>query len=330
MAGVNSHDINTNKSVIGADQPTNPSKMPANGPTFHLFRQLPYELRLEIWETAVFDLPSRVCSFNEVIQLHFRSGVLDWSHPSSLVVFDSPSLRYVCQESRQVALKHSATAGWTISGTTHPFRYYDARGGILYIDNFRRLPSLEKSFRTQNHGETDEFNASAAMRVRQARHVVIPWKSFQLENYLSWQDIERDEGFTYSFVSELIRLFPRLEEITVAISQTDVADTVASRQCRSTWEPPQRPCKLGAFARFEPTSEEQPEITVVDNAYREEPLRSLYRQVGRISGSFERAANIIAATIGTQRLPAPMIAHVYQLSQGADAGYKWQEIPGTR
>ncbi|KAK7732406.1 hypothetical protein SLS63_005084 [Diaporthe eres] len=141
---------------------------------------------------------------------------------------------------------------------------------------------------------------------------------------MPWRYIENNVAFAHPFVPELIRLFPRLEEITVGISQTDVANIFPSLQRWSTWELVQRPCKLEAFARFEPTSEEEPEITVVDNAYREEPLRSLYRQVGRISGSFERAANIIAATIGTQRVPAPMIAKVYQLSQCTDAGYKWE------
>lgn len=165
--------------------------------------------------------------------------------------------------------------------------------------------------------------------VRQTRHVVIPWSMFKLETCLSRHYIENDAAFTDSFVSELIQLFPRLEEITVGISQTDVADIAASRQPWSIWERLQRPCKLEAFARFEPTSEEEPEITVVDNAYREEPLRSLYHQVGRISGSFERAANIIAATLGTQRIPAPMIAQVYQLSQCTDAGYMWEEVRGT-
>lgn len=117
-----------------ADQPTKSFNMSANGAGFHRFRELPYELRLQIWETAVFDLPSRVCSFDKIIQEHFESGILDWRDPSSLVVFDSPSLRYVCQASRQVALKHSATAGWTISGNTHPYRRYDPRRDILYIE----------------------------------------------------------------------------------------------------------------------------------------------------------------------------------------------------
>lgn len=278
----------------------------------------------------MFDHPSRVCSSAEAIQLDIRNGKLEWRDPTSLVVFDLPSLRYVCRESRQVALKHSATAGWTISGTMHPYRHYDAGRDILYINNWRKLSSLDRLLTIQNDGGTDESNPSAAMRVRQTRHVVIPWPFFQLEHYRSHQYIEHDGDFTYSFVYELVRLFPRLEEITVAISQMDVADIVASPQWWSTWEPPQRPCKLGAFARFEPTTEEQPEITVVDNAYREEPLRSLYHKVGRVSGSFGRAANIIAATIGTQRVPVPMIARVYQLSQGTDAGYKWEEVPGTR
>lgn len=313
-----------------ADQPTKSFNMSANEAGFHLFRQLPCELRLQIWETAVFDLPSRVCFYDEVIQQHFESGILNWRDPSSLVVFDSPSLRYVCLESRQVALKHSATAGWTISGNTHPYRHYDPRRDILCIDSLRRLSSLGTLFRTQNHGETDVSNASAATRVRQTRHVVIPWLIFTLETHLLRNYIDYDDGFTYSSVYELIRLFPRLEEITVGISQTDGVDIVASPQRWSTWERLQRPCKLGAFARFEPTSEEEPEITVVDNAYREEPLRSLYRQFGRISGSFGRSANIIAATIGTQRIPAPMIARVYQLSQCTDAGYKWEEIRGRR
>lgn len=316
-----------------ADQPTKSFDMSANGAGFHLFRQLPCELRLQIWETAVFDLPSRVCFFDGVIQPHFESGILDWRDPSSLFVFDSPSLRYVCYESRQVALKHSATAGWTISGNTHPYRHYDPRRDILCIDTLGRLSSLAKFFRTQNHGETDESNASAATKVRQTRHVVIPWSIFTLETSLSSEyNIENDDAVTCSFVYELIRLFPRLEEITVGVSQTDVVEIVASRQRWSTWERLrlQRPCKLAAFARFETTSEEEPEITVVDNAYREEPLRSLYRQVGRISGSFEKAANIIAAFTGTQCVPAPMIARVYQLSQCTDAGYKWDEIRGRR
>lgn len=314
----------------GDDQPTKSFNMSANRTVFHLFGHLPPELRLQIWETAMFDHPSRVCSSAEAIQLDIRNGMLEWRDPTSLVVFDLPSLRYVCRESRQVALKHSATAGWTISGIMHPYRHYDAGRDILYINNWRKLSSLDRLLTTQNDGGTDESNPSAAMRVRQTRHVVIPWPLFQSERYASQPDIQHDEDFDDSFVYELVRLFPRLEEITLAISQMDVADIVASRQRWSFWEPPQRPCKLGAFAIFEPTSEDQPEINVVDNAYREEPLRSLYRQVGRISGSIERAANIIADIIGTPRVPVPMIAQVYELSQVTDAGYKWEEVPGTR
>lgn len=66
----------------------------------------------------------------------------------------------------------------------------------------------------------------------------------------------------------------------------------------------------------------------MDNAYREEPLRTLFCDVGSTSGTFERAANIIAAAIGTQRVPAPTIAQVCQLVQGTDVGYKWETLPG--
>lgn len=120
--------------------------MSQSGHRFHLFGKLPPELRLLIWETAVFDPPSRVCSFDDPIQWDFVLGRLDCEDPSALVVFDSPSLRYVCHESRQVALKYSAIAGWTIPGSTHPYRRYDPRSDSLYIDDLRRPDSLRRLF----------------------------------------------------------------------------------------------------------------------------------------------------------------------------------------
>lgn len=66
-------------------------------------------------------------------------------------------------------------------------------------------------------------NASAAMRVRHSRHIVIPWWLMWLVTHSSWQDIQNDEDLTYSFVADLMRVFPRLEEITVAITQVDVS-----------------------------------------------------------------------------------------------------------
>lgn len=328
MAALSSHHVDTNKSPTGADQLTESPNMSQNGHSFHLFGQLPPEIRLQIWETAVFDPPSRVCSFDVTVQRDFITGTLDCGDPSTLVVFDYPSLRYVCQESRRVALKHSAIAGWTIPGATHPYRCYDTHRDSLYIaDGLGRSFELDRLFKSKIHGEIDVLNASAATRVRHTRHIVIPWWLLRLANLWSRRDIQNDKDFTYSFVADLMRIFQQLEEITVAISQLDVADSAALRRLTvSEWELPERPCKLSSSARFEPTSEEQPEITVVDNAYREEPLRSLFCDVGRISGSFERAANIIAATIGTRRVPAPKIAQVCQLVQGTE----WEILPDTR
>lgn len=327
MAGPSSHHVHTNESLAGAHRLTESPNMSQNGHSFHLFGQLPPELRLQIWETAAFDPPPRICSFDKNMQRGFITGTLDCGDPSTLVVSDYPSLRYVCQESRQVALKYSAIAGWTIPGATHPSRRYDPRRDSLYIDNgLGRSFELDRLFNSKNHGEIDVPNASAATRVRHTRHIVIPLGLLMLTAHASRQDIKNDKDFEYSFVADLVRLFPRLEEITVAFSQMDVADTVASRLSGSRWKLPERPCKLSASARFEPTSKEQPEINVVDNAYREEPFRSLFCCVGRISGSFGRAANIIAATIGNRRVPKPRIAQVCQLVQGTE----WKILPDKR
>lgn len=311
--------MHTNKPVTGADQPTKSPNMSAKETNFHLFGNLPYEIRLQIWETAVFDLPSRVCGLDENIQEACSNGNFRWKDPNGLVVLDSPSLRYVCQESRQVALKHASATGWTVSGKEPPYRHFDPSRDVLYILDFKNIRPMSKP---------DESDPMAAMMVRQARHIALSWSLLQLVHFASWDCVNNDRALKDSGVGQLLQVFPRLEEISVALSQVDLADFVASRRRWAPWRPPRRPCKLESLARLEPACADLPETAVGDNAQLEGPLRSLYRHVKKISGTFVEAADIIAPVIGTQPLPAPMIAQVCQFSQDTSAGYKWEELPG--
>lgn len=171
VAGVNSHDIHANKSVTGA-----------NRPSFQLFGQLPFELRLQIWETASFDLPSRVCCLDQNMQeVHFI-GTLSkyrWKNPSGLVVHDLPSLCHVCHESRQVALKYASTIGWTVSGGEPPYRYFGPSSDVLHV-SVRKMESMDEVRPGQYPGIPKESSPVAVIRARQARHIVVSLRTFDM------------------------------------------------------------------------------------------------------------------------------------------------------
>lgn len=327
-AGVNSHDIHANKSVTGADQPAKSPDMPANGPSFHLFGQLPPEIRLQIWETASFDLPSRVCDLNENMEGEYSNGKFnenDWTDPSCLLVNDRPSLRYVCHESRQVALKSARTIGWTVSGEEPPYRYFDPRSDVLYTVSAHKIGFMCEPRPRQYPGASEESIPVAAMRARQVRHIAISLRFFELVHVEAWEHFKHNYELGDSFLENSLWVFPRLEEISVAFSELDMAAFVASFNRLVPPRHPEHPCALETLARLEPTSAELPETVVGGDAHREDSRRSFYRLVKKTNGTFVEAPDIIASIVGAQRVPCPAITQVCQGTRY----YNWEELPDT-
>lgn len=300
--------------------------MSVNGLSFHLFGQLPFETRLQIWEAAVFDLPSRVCGLDNNILTQFYTGNFDWKDRSGLIVSDLPSLRYVCQESRQVALKYASTIGWTVSGKEPPYRPYDPHRDVLYIGHIGNIEDINRpefsSFRRYQSSipEPEGYSENATTLMRQARHLALSRSLFEFLHKDAWIHVHDDiRCVADSMLADLLQIFTRLEEISVALSQFDLADFVASNE-KCTWPPwplPQRPCKMEPLGGLE------------DDAHLEEPLRSLYRQVQKNCGKFVETVDTMSARVRVRRVPVPMITQVYQLSQDIKLGYKWEEFPDT-
>lgn len=326
MGGRTSSNIDMNKSLTKVDQPTNSSNMSANGQSFHLFGQFPSEIRLQIWEAAVFHLPSRVCGLDNNILTQFYTGKFDWKDRGGLIVSDLPSLRYVCQESRQVALKHSSTIGWTVSGKEPPYRPYDPHRDVLHIGHIGNIedinrPEFSSSRRYESSlPEPEGYKELATMSMRQARHIALSRSLFEFLHRDGWPHVHDDIRWVGdSMLADLLQIFKQLDQISVALSQSDLADFVASRE-NCTWPPwplPQRPCKLEPLEGLE------------DNAHLEEPLRSLYRQVQKSCGTFVETVDTMSARVRVRRVPVPMITQVYQLSQDTKLEYKWEELPDT-
>lgn len=300
--------------------------MSANGQSFHLFGLFPYEIRLQIWEAAVFDLPSRVCGLDNNILTQFYTGKFDWKDRSGLVVSDLPSLRYVCQESRQVALKYASKIGWTVSGKEPPYRPYDPQRDVLYIGHIGNIEDINRpefsSFRRYQSSlsEPEGYKEMATTSMREARHIVLSRSLFEFLHKDAWTNVHDEIRWAGdSMLADLLQIFKQLDRISVALSQFDLADFVASSE-NCTWPPwplPQRPCKLEPLAGLH------------DDAHLEEPLRSLYRQVQKNCGNFVETVDTMSARVRVRRVPVPMITQVYQLSQDTKLGYKWEELPDT-
>lgn len=110
---------------------------------FHHFQQLPLELRLQIWESALDQAlftdelthdQKRVC------RMVTHQASPEGSHlPTKLVTFEDASLAHVCHESRQVLLRCRR-------------RLYNVRDcipstDVLYIDNLDKLLMVPPSLR---------------------------------------------------------------------------------------------------------------------------------------------------------------------------------------
>lgn len=294
--------------------------MSINGQSFHLFGHFPYEIRLHIGEAAVFDLPSRICGLDKNILTQFYTGKFDWKDRSGLIVSDLPSLRYVCQESRQVALKYASTIGWTVSGKEPPYRPYDPHSDVLYIGHIGNIEDMGRPQFSSFHRsksdlpEPEDYKEMTTTLMRQAHHIALSRSLFEFLHKDAWTCVHDEIRWVVdSMLAELLQIFTHLDAVSVAFSQLDLADFVASSG-NCTWPPwslPQRPCKLEPLAGLQ------------DNAHLEEPLRSLYRQVQMNCGTFVETAETMSARARIRGVPVPMITQVYQLSQDTKLGYKW-------
>lgn len=317
MGGVYSSYIHTRTSLAHRDHPQVSFSMSPKDFNFHLFGQLPPELRLLIWEMAASDLPSRLCSAILPSITGNQPDSVPWKNSEGLFVFDFPFLRYVCHESRQVALKHSAAAGWTVSGQHHPYRRYAPDVDVFYLADLTFVPLLWRSLWPRIQRNSDDAVFAATMQLRQAGHIAIS----------HWHFEQFDNDMFSEVVEMIIQGFPQAKNLSLVIKNVDKDGIIDPNSLffRPSQGIPQRPCKLGFVTIHESITEEAPEPMV--SAYMERHASNkVYCRAEEFSTKFATTAEAVARRLNCNCPPTPRPANILQLERVNDEGEEWEEV----
>lgn len=199
-----------------------------------LFR-LPPELRATIWEMIIYNPSPRVSSFSH--DAHVGDGSYQ------LFVYDYPSLRYVCRESRQAAIYHSPAHGWQISGREHPMRRFEPKVDILYLGSGDFFTFFYDYSGAMIQQRIPNELIPTAVQVEETRHIAID-----------------DIRIKYKL---LLQSSKRLDKISYIVGRADMENTSnVTYNCfvRSKGIP-KRPCTLGSIPSPEAIREEVSEAS---------------------------------------------------------------------
>jgi hypothetical protein len=292
-------------------QPTSPGS---------LFR-LPAELRADIWELVIFSLAPRVCSLAQCKHGMRTHPNLNISGPGSdgLFVYDYPVSRYICRESRQEAIYHTAALGWQVPGREHPKRPYQPDLDVLYLGSYGANEFFEFLCEPRmllNQTNPDRPIPVAAVQARKARHVAIEYAG--------------NRGGKIK-IEKLFQGCPRIDKVSMIIGNVGMEDTmdVMTHGFFPCNELPERPCKLSRVPSLEPITVDVSEASIL--AYtRRYLMKRVYSKVERASVEFATKADAAARLLRCQSLPQPQPAMLLQhISWGTtEESEKWEEVLG--
>lgn len=292
-------------------QPPSQSRSPGS-----LFR-LPPELRVIIWELLIFNPTPRVCSLHYYRHaFETNPNLINTANGSDgIFVFDYPLLRYICRESRQEAIYHSASLGWQVSGQGHPKRRYQPEVDVLY-GSYSFFKFLDESSKLTGQNVVNTPISIAAVQVREARHIAIP---------LGYNGL----GVNSEDFEKLLRACPRLDKISSIIGNISMEETrdVMEHDFHAPNELPKRPCALGRIPVLGPISLDISEAGML--AYtRRYFMKRAYSRAEKASVKFTREADAVARRLNCQSLPPPQPAMLLQLTRRRFDGEheKWEEV----
>lgn len=329
------HDQVPGKALEISTKSAPPAIMPPEMPCFPLFQQLPFELRLVIWEMAVFDLPSRVCCLVQSFGERPMWRAVEQEPPERPIVYDIPSLRYVCQESRQVALRHSAAAGWMVCGSSQPYRQYHPLVDALYLRDFKYLGISAVAI----HRELNGVASTAATWMRQVRHIVLPLSICKVMAHQGYKTLQLLPTPVIShavfakcpFIVHILRAFPRVQTISVAIGCMDMPDSLAGLNTCSSCRLPWLPCKLDYIEDLDSSSAWLMRTGTLDKTVQKpDAMKQFCRNVKGIIAEFAKKADFVADLAGTPRVPSPNVATMSQLVKSNEKGYEWEGLQEHR